>query len=514
MKILRSIQHTAFILLIFVALIYAQDFKIAPNTPLPEGSNFFNVSVASDTSIGFLVTWINTYIIGSTRYFHNYACRLSKTGEMLDSTAIFLGASYWPYYCPTAVFAEGNWIVSVNQGGLLEYVGAVRLTPSGKVLDDPPVNICNSIGLATRESPGIATNHQEVFWVGHSDTGLDGCIFNSDVKIVAARFLISSGYPFIVWIKPRIAVNGNNFLVTFDHLVMGIHTIKLATINPEGQILSIQNVKKIEAWDTNDYWGGLTITTSNGITHLTYFKTSDLYLNRYSSDSQPIDPNSVKIYKSQDFGLVLKEYFFSKEIMQYIDMVCTTNGFCFFWPRVSHQGISMIHFQSDFLTSEIDTLNSQCQFYPGNYTWENSYSLIRASALGDNVLTAWIDGRDGDSARVYGNFFDVNIYTGVEQKADQIMTPEDFSIFQNFPNPFNSNTVINWQSPVGTQTTLKVYDMMGKEIVTLVNECKPAGKHEIEFNAASLSGVLPSGVYFYRLQAGNFVETKKMILLK
>ena len=56
--------------------------------------------------------------------------------------------------------------------------------------------------------------------------------------------------------------------------------------------------------------------------------------------------------------------------------------------------------------------------------------------------------------------------------------------------------------------------MMGKEIVILVNEYQPAGKHEIEFNAASTSGGLPSGVYFYKLQAGNFVETKKMILLK
>jgi hypothetical protein len=56
--------------------------------------------------------------------------------------------------------------------------------------------------------------------------------------------------------------------------------------------------------------------------------------------------------------------------------------------------------------------------------------------------------------------------------------------------------------------------MMGKEIVTLVNEYKPVGKHETEFNATSISGGLPSGVYFYRLQAGNFAETKKMILLK
>jgi enterochelin esterase-like enzyme len=88
--------------------------------------------------------------------------------------------------------------------------------------------------------------------------------------------------------------------------------------------------------------------------------------------------------------------------------------------------------------------------------------------------------------------------------------PLYFSLTQNYPNPFNPSTKISWQMPVGNRATLKVFNILGKEIATLVNEYKPAGKYETNFNAE----VLPSGVYFYQLIAGDYISIKKMILLK
>ena len=88
--------------------------------------------------------------------------------------------------------------------------------------------------------------------------------------------------------------------------------------------------------------------------------------------------------------------------------------------------------------------------------------------------------------------------------------PLKFSIEQNYPNPFNPTTTIGWQSPVGSHQTLKIYDVLGNEVVTLVNEFREAGRYEKTFNASQLS----SGIYFYKLQAGNFTETRKMILIK
>jgi hypothetical protein len=88
--------------------------------------------------------------------------------------------------------------------------------------------------------------------------------------------------------------------------------------------------------------------------------------------------------------------------------------------------------------------------------------------------------------------------------------PITFQLLQNYPNPFNPTTTIKYQIPELSFVTLKVYDVLGNEIKTLVNEEKPAGSYEIGFDGTGL----PSGVYFYRLQAENFVETKKMVSMK
>lgn len=97
--------------------------------------------------------------------------------------------------------------------------------------------------------------------------------------------------------------------------------------------------------------------------------------------------------------------------------------------------------------------------------------------------------------------------TSIEQSAG---STDEYYLAQNYPNPFNPRTVISWQSPVSGWQTLKVYDLMGREVATLVDEFKSAGNYEVNFDASKLS----SGTYFYTLQAGNFSQTKKLILIK
>ncbi|MCH8035075.1 MAG: T9SS type A sorting domain-containing protein [Bacteroidetes bacterium] len=86
----------------------------------------------------------------------------------------------------------------------------------------------------------------------------------------------------------------------------------------------------------------------------------------------------------------------------------------------------------------------------------------------------------------------------------------NFSLNQNYPNPFNPSTKISYQIPERSFITIKVYSILGKEVRTLVEEEQPAGNYEVEFDAPNLR----SGIYFYQLKAGGFVETKKMILLR
>jgi hypothetical protein len=88
--------------------------------------------------------------------------------------------------------------------------------------------------------------------------------------------------------------------------------------------------------------------------------------------------------------------------------------------------------------------------------------------------------------------------------------PKDFYLAQNYPNPFNPNTIIQYAVGSRQFVSLKVYDVLGNEITTLVNEAKPAGIYQVIFNGINL----PSGIYVYKLQSGNFVESKKMVLTK
>lgn len=115
------------------------------------------------------------------------------------------------------------------------------------------------------------------------------------------------------------------------------------------------------------------------------------------------------------------------------------------------------------------------------------------------ILTYRLKQIDTDGVFTYSELVSVRYFPLIE-----------FNLDQNYPNPFNPKTVISYQLPVSKLVTLKIYDILGSEVETLVNEEKPAGTHEVIFDAESLG----SGIYFYRLTAGDYVSTRKMLLLK
>lgn len=86
----------------------------------------------------------------------------------------------------------------------------------------------------------------------------------------------------------------------------------------------------------------------------------------------------------------------------------------------------------------------------------------------------------------------------------------DYALSQNYPNPFNPSTIINYQIPHDGLVTLKIYDVLGKELKTLVNEYKSLGRYEVKFDASNLS----SGVYLYQLKVNDYLQSKKMLLVK
>lgn len=145
---------------------------------------------------------------------------------------------------------------------------------------------------------------------------------------------------------------------------------------------------------------------------------------------------------------------------------------------------------------------------------------IKRNSLPDTLVTIFNDQQNQEfniaiagpisSIQIDPNNFilkSINVTVDVDDK-EQL--PSEFSLKQNYPNPFNPTTIISYKLPAAGKVSLKVYDVLGREVTTLVNEYNPAGSYEVEFDASSLS----SGTYFYRLTAGNFIQTKKMILVR
>jgi hypothetical protein len=160
----------------------------------------------------------------------------------------------------------------------------------------------------------------------------------------------------------------------------------------------------------------------------------------------------------------------------------------------------------------------------GMETWSQA-PLIAHFGLGnrtkiDTVVVRWARGRVDVMTNVPINRLltikegrgIVSVPKGVES------TPQQYSLFQNYPNPFNPSTEIKFQIPVAGLVQLKLYDVLGREIATLVNEWKEAGSYSVTFDSPSANnstfGILPSGVYFYRMNVHQFTDTKKAILLR
>jgi hypothetical protein len=112
--------------------------------------------------------------------------------------------------------------------------------------------------------------------------------------------------------------------------------------------------------------------------------------------------------------------------------------------------------------------------------------------------------------RVYKDSSRLSITYSPVSVAEQNVLPREFALSQNYPNPFNPNTTIHYSLPHISFVTLTVYNTLGQQVAQLVNEQQQAGYHDVVFRGDGLS----SGVYFYRIQAGDFVASKKLLLLK
>lgn len=189
----------------------------------------------------------------------------------------------------------------------------------------------------------------------------------------------------------------------------------------------------------------------------------------------------------------------------------------------------------NFGSIKINTTKSDSVMITNNGNAALSVSSILSTSIDFQVLTSSVNVNPGSSVYVKITFMPVTVggksgsiiiihnagagkdtvtVSGTAAPATSVnienSLPTTFAVLQNYPNPFNPNTTITYQLPLTSSAVISVYDVLGKEVATLVNETKEAGVHTVQFDASNIS----SGIYFYSLRAGNFVEYKKMLLVK
>ena len=174
-------------------------------------------------------------------------------------------------------------------------------------------------------------------------------------------------------------------------------------------------------------------------------------------------------------------------------------GYVYDTYKVEVFGDSVDTYSVAYLVTTEDTIT-----WPGNYQPQP----IRVIAKGFGVIAEY---EETTYKKLVGAVINGKTYGKiVSVETENNSLPSHIKLYQNYPNPFNPSTVISWQLVVSGNVQLKVYDILGRKIKTLVNAYQSVGKHEVLFNGANL----PSGIYIYRLIAGNKSINKKMLLIK
>ena len=225
-----------------------------------------------------------------------------------------------------------------------------------------------------------------------------------------------------------------------------------------------------------------------------------------------LNPTTLNFFESDTFPY-----------MNEVDLYDSTNPNFIFEPSDTNAIRSFLYHKWN---DSVDTLwawkseNSFNQLWPLEENLAYTNQELKAAGMGNFPLGdlyhwwpeeygRWLAQKGNEDARIsyWLNYGRDSIFTNVKK---EMTIANRFELLQNYPNPFNPTTTIKYSIPKPGLITLKVYDVLGREVATLVNEEKPVGKYRINFNCEGFV----SGVYFYQLRVGNFVETKKLILLK
>src|SRR3989339_687969 len=196
-----------------------------------------------------------------------------------------------------------------------------------------------------------------------------------------------------------------------------------------------------------------------------------------------------------------------------------------YYPSIAMDGVGnfvIVWLDNRYVLYKPDVIGQR--FYSNGSPWGINYRIVADGinhgetfpvvvANANQIIFSWMDNRRTMLWDIYGKVVGWN-WDGVTSVLSAKKIPIEFALEQNYPNPFNPSTVIKFGIPERTNVLIKIYDLLGNEVTALLNQEMDAGWYELEFQSALGNKPLASGIYFYQLKAGTFVQTRKMILSK
>jgi len=507
-------------------------------TQLPTGGGTRTVAVAP-TGYVFAGCQENAGILRSTDNGDSWVYVYPQTVSIRFASTVFFDGNV--IYFPTSgkgvlkSYDNGDNWTEFNDGIGYNYVRAITISPTGSLVaggdyaiykTDYTGTSWHSIGLPISTVRKIAINSNDdifatVWGINRStDEGqtwetINNGIDNYDIRAILVH---NNGDIFAgVWPQNwsinnlyRSIDTGNSWAPVLSFPLSSVVAITGLALGPNGEIVAVGSGMGSICHISTDI--GLTWTD---VIHNLTFGPGEVAINSLgdifvsggnqglwrlpATDTIWIEAATFPIY---EFFIASNDYIYTKEAKS------TDNGQT--WTTIGN-GSYIYSFAENSIGHLFFGTNEYGQGVYRSVDFGETWELISdglPTSININALT--VDSEDYLYAGTGGKSMFKTTTSTLVSVEDIEFKPTSFSLEQNYPNPFNPNTIIKFQIPEAHFVTLKVFDVLGNEVATLVNEEKTAGNYNFDFTTDKLT----SGVYFYRLQAGSFVETKKMILLK
>ena len=429
------------------------------------------------------------------------AISVDPTNPDVAYIAVFDGVSDSPVGLYKTTDGGNNWNASVNGVGAIKNFLSIAIDPVN------PNNVYAGTSFAVATSTGPSTIYKSTDAGGNWTEVNNGLpldptdinpvrtlsISSADPNVVIAGLFVNSAD--LLGGLYATTDGGSSWTRKWDGAPQTVGTLLRSTTIKPGSTqefivgLDISTVTDIGVWRTTD--GGTTWASFNGGTMLNTYQIRAL---NFNTGSEP----TLYAGCSSASGAGVYEYTFQIVPVEFTSFTANLfgNDVRLNWSTASE--INNSGFMVERKTTESSWQSMGFISGKGNSTEINNYSFIDREVT-PGKYNYRLKQIDYDGSFKFSNEISI-----------EVLQVNTFSLLQNYPNPFNPSTIIKYRIPTDEFVTLKVYDVLGREVATLMNDKQGRGEYNVNFNASKLS----SGIYYYTITAGNYTETKKMMLLK